>query len=163
MYTEAEYIEEETNYDDSTHISLLSENSPTSGYVRILNKFTYECIKTMQNIHCSFSHSISKLNDNSIIIGRINEIQILNTSSFQLKSFKDQRLGSIEYILVLKENEIFLGNEEGEIICYDSLSNQIISIQKSHISDAKCIAKGEDNKIVSASHNSIKVFSKKSY
>ena len=133
--------------------------SSTSKYdddgVRIWNKHTYECIKTIPHLYSCGRNGLSKLGENRIILGGWNKLFVLDILSFQSKSFQDQTLGYIESILVLREDEILLGNDKGEIVCYDSLSNQIIFTQSIFDKDdiVWCIIESEDKKILSSSHD----------
>ena len=119
--------------------------------VRIWNKHTYKCIKTIPHLYCENNNGLSKLGENTIIIGGSNELFVLDILSFQSKSFWDLTLGYIWSILVLREDQILLGNVKGEIVCYDSLSNQIIFTQSLHTNYVTCIIETEDKKILSSS------------
>lgn len=119
--------------------------------VRIWDKSTYECVQTLQDVYCCSRNGVSKLKDNAIIIGVTEQLFILDVSTFQSRSFQDTKLGNIKSICVLKEDKILIGNETGDLICFDSLSNQIIFTQKIHDDEVSCIIKAEDEKAFSAS------------
>ena len=119
--------------------------------VRIWNKHTRGCIKYIQHLYCYSNNSLSKLGENKIILGGSNELFVLDILSFQYQSFNDKTLGEILCILVLREDLILLGNNKREIICYDSLYNQIVFTQSLHTYSVDCIIESEDKKIISSS------------
>lgn len=121
--------------------------------MKIWNKDTYQFIKTLNNVCCYRNNSISKLKESTIIIGENEKLFIVNVLSFECKRYEDKQLGKIESILTLREDKILLGNSSGNIIFFDSLSNQINYIQSIHVQSITCIIKSEDNKIFSSSEN----------
>ena len=135
-------------------ISASDDNS-----VRVWNKYTFQLTQIFQDIHCFWNNGLSKLKENTIIIGGSSELFIVDILSFEYKSFKNKQLNWIDSILVLREDKILLGNLNGEIIIFDSLSNQIIYIQSIANKSITCIIKSEDNQIFSSSGNgSINVY-----
>ena len=124
---------------------------------RIWNKHTYQCIQFIPRLYCCNNNGLSKLGENRIILGGRDELFVLDILSFQYQSFQDETLGVIYSILVLREDQILLGNNKGEIKCYNSLSNQIISTQSLHTNSVCCIIESEDKKIFSSSGD-IKIY-----
>lgn len=125
----------------------------------IWNKSTYEQVKGIKEIFCNSEKGLAKLNNDTIILGGTNEIYILEILSFKYKSFKDSQLGYIESILVLKEDQLLIGNKNGWIYFFNPLSNQVIFTQRLHREPVLCIIKGKDDKIFSSSESEIKVYS----
>ena len=124
--------------------------------VKIWNKNSFQPVRTMQDIYCKWTNSLSKLNENSIILGGTNELFILDVSSFQTKTFQNESLAAIYSVCVLREDRILLGNSFGEIFCYDSLSNKILFCQKVHNGGGViCMIKSKDDKIFSSTWNKI--------
>lgn len=121
------------------------------GIVNIWNKNTHWCIKVIQNIYCHSENGISKLANNTVILGGNKILYILDTLSYNYTQFKNNELGEIYSICLFKDDKALLGNQQGQIICFDSTSNHIIFIQEMHKSIVTCIIKTEDNKIFSSS------------
>ena len=121
--------------------------------LKIWNKNTFEPIQTIQDIRCWNSNSLSKLKENTIIVGDKEDLSVVDVLSFEYKLFKNKRLRCILSILVLREGQVLLGNERGEIIRFDPLSSQIIFIQNLNEGAVLCIIKNEDNQIFSSSED----------
>ena len=119
--------------------------------LRIWNKKTYKCVKPLQHPYCNDNNGLSKLKDNTIILGSGYGILFI----YDVLSFQDDRLGNILSILVMREDEILIGNSQGQIICYNSLYGLIIFTQKLHTDIVTCMIKTEDNKILSSSFDGI--------
>ena len=118
------------------------------------NKYTYD-YKTLNNIYSCNSNGLQKLKDNKIIIGGNDKIFIIDGSTFQYKSLTNSDLGWISSVCVLKDDKVLLGNEYGEISCFDVLSYQFIFIgKKLHNDYLSCIIKTEDEQIISSAHDS---------
>ena len=124
--------------------------------VKIWNQQTYQLITEIQGIRGSDKNAISRITENKIIIGRGNELIIINTLSLEIKLFKSNDLGIIKCVCVLKENQIFLGNTDGKIHCYDPLSDQIIYTKELYRGTVDCIIKTEDGQLFSAGSPSFK-------
>ena len=133
------------------------ENGDNS--VIIWNKHTFECIKVVKGIYCLWNNGLGKLKENEIVIGGRNEIFVLDTLSFQYKSFKNSRLGEILSIYVLREGLVLLGNNKGRVFCFDLLYNQIVFKQKLNLYDVLCIVKSEnDEKFILSEGKMISIF-----
>lgn len=125
-----------------------------SGYTgeksaKIWNKYTYKHVNSITSPYCYGVNAISKLRDNQVIVGGIEEIFIFDVLSFQSKGFRSQQMGTIHSICVLSSNKVLIGNNKGVIFCFDSLLNQIG--QKFHNADVNKIIETEDNRIFSCS------------
>lgn len=118
--------------------------------MKIWDKSTYECVETFNGIRCLLSDGLAKLKENTVIVGGTNSIVVVDTLSRETtKSFKNNRLGIIFCVCVLEEDKVLLVNYSGNMLCYDPLSNQIISTQSvlTRYIYASCVIKSEDDKI----------------
>lgn len=126
----------------------------------IWDKSTYQSINTIKGIYCLNNCGASKLKDNTIIIGNPKNICVFDVSSFQSTNFPCEELDEVWSIFVLREDQVLLGNKQGTIFCFNSLSNQITHKKKMHDSGITCIVENE-GKIFSSSHDkSINVYTK---
>ena len=127
--------------------------------MRIWNKYTYQLIKLIDKIYCCWNDNLSKLKDNTIIFGGDYMLSVIDISTFQCIFLEDEQLGEIKSVLVIKEGQALLANDEGKVLCYDSLSNQIIFSQMVDDGEILCIIKDdEDNKLFSASYQTINIY-----
>ena len=125
--------------------------------IKIWDNYNYECIQTIQDAFCNSSNGLLKLNSNTFILGGNGVIKMFDIETYQINQFKDE---SLEGIYCLYANEsIFIGNDEGEIMCCNLSSNQIIFKSKFHNDRICCIIKDEDNKLISRSEdNTINIY-----
>ena len=125
----------------------------------VWNKSTYKFLKKVENVYCSWLNGLAKIKENAIIIGGENEIFILDILSFQSKSLKNNQFGKIFSICVLKEDQVLIGNAQGNLFCFDSLYNKIIFTQQLYKDAVSCIIKNEDNQIFLSSYDgTIKIY-----
>lgn len=129
---------------------LIASGNPVDKGVRIWNKYTYKCIKVIEDIYCCWMNALEKLQENTLILGGIDEIFVLDILSFKYTTFYHQ-IGPVYSICLLRDGRMLLGSYKGQIISYDYLSNQIISIQQTHRDILSCIIETEDNEIFSSS------------
>ena len=111
----------------------------------VWDKSPYQCSTVVDSIYC-FSKE-EKLKENTKILGGINELFIFDVLCFQSRSFKNEALGEIFCICVLKNDKVLLGNKKGNIICFDSSFYQIIFTQKVRDDEVTCVIESKDNKI----------------
>ena len=123
------------------------------GELRIWDESTYQSIAAIQDVHCYYSNGLSKLNDNTVIVGGINVITLVDIKTYQISQFQDQSLGLIKCLYVNGNGLVFIGNDEGEMLCYDSSSNQIIFKSKFHEDGINCMIQSEDNQFISCSYD----------
>lgn len=128
-----------------------SAGDDNSFNVRIWSKSTFKCVKTLENICCWNNNSISKLKDNTIILGDRYEIFTLDILSFKYKTFQSHQLGWIFSICAVRDDKVLIGNSDRKMIYFDLLSCQIIFIKEVHNDFVSCIIKSEENKIFSSS------------
>lgn len=95
--------------------------------LRVWDKSTYECVKTIKiNEHFEGS-SLEKMNEFMAVFWGKDEIFLMNTFSFQYELFKNNYwFNKICSIYPLKNGNIFFGNEIGEIGLFDPVSNKLI-------------------------------------
>ena len=129
------------------------------GTLKIWDESTYQCILTIDDIKCNSNNSLLKLNDNTLIVGGDDVIYFVDIKTYKIKKFKDESLGYIKCLYVNGNGLLFIGNEEGEMVCYDSSSNQIIFKNKFHNNTIYCIIETEDNQLISSSEDmTIKIY-----
>ena len=127
--------------------------------VRIWNNSTYECVETIPNIYCSWMNGISKIKENSVILGGEGELFIIDTLYLNYKTFINNELGRIHSICELRNGKVILGNHKGMIIIFDSFLERIISSQKVHNDKITCIIEDIDNQLFSSSFdNAINIY-----
>lgn len=122
--------------------------------MRMWEKPTFQCNTVVSNVYCCYSNGLSQLNNNTVILGGNHEIFIVDVLSFESQSFKDENLGYIWSVYVVRDDKVLVGNNQGEIICFDASSNKIICIQEVHVGDITCIIKSKHNQILSSSYDS---------
>ena len=130
-----------------------SYSSSGNGDLRIWDESTYQSITAIQNVHCNYCNALSKLNDNTVIVGGRNVITLVDIKTYQINHFQDQSLGLIKCLYVNGNRLVFIGNDDGEMLCYDSSSNQIISKNKFHEDGINCMIQSEDNQFISCSYD----------
>lgn len=119
----------------------------------VWKKSTCEYVISFADIYCTWNNALAKVDDNTIIIGGINELFVLDVRSFQHQAFHDKNFGSILSICALESNEVLLGNGKGEIICCDRESFHVLFKKKIHEGAVFCLVESEDNKIFSSSQD----------
>ena len=131
----------------------------TDKNLKIWDKNSFEYVETVPDFYFFVYNTLEKLKENTLIIGGVDEITILDILSSEEKSFKNHQFGFIRYICVLRNGTVLLGNAKGEITVYDYASNQIISTQLLHSKGVSCIIETEDNKIISSSFdNTVNIY-----
>lgn len=121
--------------------------------LRVWNKLTYQCNSVIEDIHCYSRNALAKLKDNTLILGRWGKIFIIDTLSFQSKFFLNVELHHIWSICVLRNGKVLIGDDQGMITCFDSLSYQFMSTQKLHGDGVSCIINTKDGQIISSSYD----------
>ena len=121
--------------------------------LKIWDESTYESIATIKGFQCCSLNALSKLNDNTLILGGNDVIYLVDIKTYQINKFQHRSLGKIECLYVNGNGLLFIGNSDGKILCYDSSSNQIIFKNKFHNDWIYCIIETEDNKLISCSYD----------
>ena len=135
---------------------IISSHGPL---LRIWDESTYECIQTIKSVKCLSENGLAKLNDNTVIVGGDSVIYLVDIKTYQINQFQDKSLGNIWCLYANGDGLVLIGNREGEILCYDSSSNQIIFKNKFHNEGIECIIGIEDNKLISSSYaHTIKIY-----
>ena len=120
----------------------------------IWDESTNKCIKNIKDVRCCpSSNMLSKLNDNTVLVGGENVIYLVDIQTYKINLFQDLSLGYIHCLNVIRNGLVLFGNDEGEICCYDSSSNKIIFKKIFHDGDIFCIIQTQDDKIVSCSYD----------
>ena len=112
---------------------------------------TYQAITIIKDVECYSNNSLSKTNDNTLIVGGRAVLYIIDIQTCKVNQIEDDSLGWIECLYVLRNGFVLIGSEEGEIIYYDLSSFQIIFKQQFHKYNIYCLIESEDNKIISCS------------
>lgn len=140
-----EYIISAGEYDDNSVI--------------IWNKSTYESPEVIEGVYCCSNNGLAKLKDNKVIVGGYNQIFIVDALSSQYQTF-DEEIESIWCLYVMENGKVLLGNETGNIICFDTLSEQIVFTKKVHDGGITCLIDSKEKKLISSSSdNTINVYS----
>ena len=124
--------------------------------LKIWDQSAYQCIQTIQHVSCpprNGRNGLLKFNENTVIVGGSSIVYVVDIKTYKVNQFEDESLGNIYCLNVLNNELVLLGNDNGEIICYDPSFNQIISKQKFHNKGISCLIKTEDNHFISASYD----------
>lgn len=134
-----------------TNNYILSAGNEDETILNIWNKSTYQFVKVIKGIHCVGNNGLSKLSDETVIIGGDSELYTVDILSFETKSYKSEKFGRVESVCVLSKEKVLVGNNLGTIIWFSLLLNQIILSSKVHDDIIFCLIKSEDNKLFSGS------------
>ena len=122
----------------------------------IWDEKTYECIETIKCAQWN-SRGLWKLNDNTLVVGGFKVIKFIDIKTYQTSIFKDESIGVVRCLYVDRNELIFIGNEDGEILCYDTSFNQIVFKSKFHNKRINCIIETEDNHLISSFYDTINI------
>ena len=124
--------------------------------LNVWDRSACQSITTFTDVNFSFENSLSKFNDNTLLLGQSNVITVVDVQTFKMSKISIESVLSIYCLDVLRNGIVLIGSE-GNIIFYDLLSNKIIFQKKIHKDgdSIKCLIHSEDNKIFSCSFNYI--------
>ena len=101
--------------------------------LRIWDESTYECVKILKDVMCCWSENVlSKLNDNTVLIGGEDIIYSLDIKSFEINVNDDYSFEGVMCIHVNRNGLLLIGNRGGEIIYYDLSSKKALLENKFH-------------------------------
>lgn len=130
--------------------------------VRTWIKPTFEECLLADNFYCYSKNAIAKLKKNLIIIGGHNKVfivEFLATKGIKGDPIKNKEFGGILSICAMRNGKILIGNEDGNMICFEYLSEVVIFKKKIHKDEITCIVETEDNKLFSSSKdNTINIY-----
>lgn len=131
--------------------------------LRFWEKETYECIKVLKDFFIYSSSSLAKIQDNTLLVGGRLVLYVISIETYEIIEVKNNLFGSINCLNVSSNGIVLVGNDAGDIISYNSFSNQLISKQKFHNDLVSNIVQIDDNKYISCSDDkNIKVYELKS-
>ena len=88
-----------------------------------MDQSTYKCVKTIKNVECNSKNGISKLDDNTLVIGSDFALYFVDIETYQIVRFENHSLGYVECLCEIGNKLMLIGNKEGKILCYDYNSN----------------------------------------
>ena len=132
-------------------ISAANSTFKDDGELIIWDKSTYKFIKTF-TVDFWSNYGLSELNENTLLVGGHDVIYLVDIKNCQINKITES-LGYIYSFNVIENKLVLIGNEKGELLCYDLLSKSIISKNKFHEESISCLIKTEDNKIISCSED----------
>lgn len=136
LYTQLQVLEGHTNEVKSI-IQLKDKEILISGSLdntlRIWNLLTYQCDKIINDIPCCWNNSILELDNKTTIIGGKNTLTMLNVSNFEIEdTIKNHQLGFVSSLILLKENHILCGCDEGKMCLFDKKTKTIQIKENAH-------------------------------
>ena len=67
--------------------------------MKIWDESTYQCILSIQDAFCNSSNGLSKLDDNTLILGGIDKLYFVDIETYEINKFQDKSLeGFIVYM-----------------------------------------------------------------
>ena len=114
----------------------------------------FNCLGSIDNIHCSFIHSMIQLEDSRVIIGGANVINIVNTITFKLELTVELETFGIPIFQI--GNQLLMGSKENMLYLFDlgSKSKYIISsLLANKISTVISVIRLDDDTLISASYD----------
>ena len=127
------------------------------GEVKIWDELTYQAVATIKDVDGGNSNSsLSKLNENTLILGGNYVIYFFDMKTYQINKFENKSLGRINSLYANRNGLVIIKNNKGKILCYDSSSNQIIFKKKCFPNEyIFCILATDDNHLIACSKKHI--------
>ena len=136
--------------------NLLSCSGEKEKQLRLWDLTTFNCLGSIDNIHCSYIHSMIQLEDSQVIIGGANVINIVNTITFKLEAtFESETFGILLSIFQIG-NHLLMGSRDNMLYLFDleTKSKYIISsLLANKISTVISVIRLDDETLLSASYD----------
>lgn len=119
--------------------------------LRIWDNSKYQCIQIINNVDCYSRNSLAQVKENSLLLGGVNILYVVDVLTSQKNKIEDQLLGCVYCLNILRSGVALIGSSKGEICIYNVSFNQIIFNKRFHNDSITCIIETKDNKIISCS------------
>lgn len=127
--------------------------------LRIWNTNTYQCMSIILRFYFSLNKNILiPLQTNSIVIGYLNMLSIMDLSTGQTeKLFFCKEISNV-YSVISMEDKVICGCEKGKIVVIDIITKKYIIIQTETNNDIKELLKVNEREFLSVIGNSITIW-----
>lgn len=124
--------------------------------LRIWDQSTYQPISIIIKAgECYTNHLLTKLNDDTLVLGGWNAIKRFNIRTCKVHIFKKKSFGEIWCLYVNRSGLVLIGTDFGEIYFYNPSSNQITFKKRFYNDSVSCIIETENDQLISSSIDDI--------
>ena len=127
--------------------------------LRIWNLSTYQCIGIVTKVYCYYKNSMIEIEDNKVIVGGVGELAIVNIEKCIIeKRIESKQMKVVLSLIMLKDNNIICGSDEGFLHLFDKNSHTIMTNSiKAHTRSINSLVNIDEHHFISCS-NEIKIW-----